>query len=122
MKKLLMITFLVVFCAGAINAEVLSDSWKIKEAVKKDTQATTTSLKKAIKTDIKDKTKEEASVPAAKKAEKMAEIDKKLKELNAELKRVKNDKTMTETERALKIKGIQHKIDIYAKQKAALSK
>ncbi len=119
MKKILTLAMVcalsssMVFAASNFGASV-------KNAVKQDIQSTKTDLKKAVKQDIDNKTQAKTNAYAAKKAEKSKQIDAKITELNKEMKTVKNDKTITETERTLKTKALQKQINYYTKQKAAL--
>lgn len=84
----------------------------------------TNDLKNAVKADINNSvnaaTTAHNNTAAAKKAEKIAQINAKLVDLNKQLEAVKADKNITETERTLKIKTLQSQIDFYNKQKTAL--
>ena len=122
MKKILTISMVLAlsmstcFAANALTTAVKSDLSAVKSAVKSDVSAT----KSAVKSDIKAKQEAQNSTAAAKKQEKIKQIDSKLAELNKEMKTVKEDKTITETQRTLQVKTIQRQIDFYNKQKAAL--
>ena len=77
-------------------------------------------VKNAVKQDIVNQKQAQTNTAAAKKEEKIKQIDTKLSDLNKELSSVKNDKSITETERTLKTKTLQRQIDFYNNQKKAL--
>ncbi len=121
MKKLLAIAFVAALGVNVVCAGVLSDAVKsTAKAAKADAKASASSLRSAVKTDVENAAKAHTSTATAKKAEKIKQIDNKIADLNKQLTTVKKDKTITETERTLKMQRLQSKIDFYNKEKAAL--
>ena len=126
MKKILTIA-LVLTISTSLSYAANSFSSSLKSAVKQDIANTKSavksdvnSVKSAVKQDIENQKKAQESTAAAKRAEKIAQINSKLDELNKELKAAKTDKTITETERVLKVRTIQRQIEFYNNQKKAL--
>jgi hypothetical protein len=126
MKKIL-ITTLALTMISALSYADNSFGTSLKNAVKQDISATkssvkstVTDIKTAAKQDVENAKQEQATTAAAKKAEKLKQIDAKLDSLNEELTVVKNDKGITETERTLKSRTLQRQIDFYNNQKKAL--
>ncbi len=101
---------------AAAKSDIKTTAKDVKTAVKKDISDTKTAVKK----DIENEKKAQASTAAAKKAEKIKQIDSKLTSLNKEMASVKADKNITETERTLKTRTLQRQIDFYNNQKKAL--
>ncbi len=126
MKKLLVLGVITVLSATSVFAQnstfntlknsIKSDVQTAKKAVKQDIQNT----KANAKAKAQENRKAQDNAAAQKKAEKIKQIDAKLVELNKELASVKADKTITETERTLRMGSIQKQINFYNKQKAAL--
>lgn len=126
MKKTLTLLFVLSLISSTTLA-ANSYGTSLKNAVKQDFAAVKTDIKTsakevktAVKNDIANERQAQATTAAAKKAEKIKQIDAKLAELNKEMTSVKADKTITETERVLKIKTLQRQIDFYNNQKKAL--
>ena len=116
MKKLFA---LIMILAVTSSASYASSFWKdVKTSFKKDVKAT----KQAIKTDIENSKKERAAEKAANKNASLKEVNDKLTELNKEMKAVKADKNITETQRTIEIKLLQKQIDFYKKQKQEIQK
>jgi len=114
MKKLLALGAIVALTTSLTFAAGFGDAFKdAANAAKAD-------LKSAVQADINNAKKANADAASAKKAEKIAEINKKLSALESQLKSVKADKSITETERALKVRSIERQIEYFNKQKAAL--
>ena len=101
---------------SAVKNAVKQDIRNTKSAVKSDIKA----VKTSVKQDIANEKQAQANTAAAKKAEKIKQINSKLAELNKEMKTVKEDKNITETERTLKVRTLQRQIDFYNNQKKAL--
>ena len=101
---------------SAVKNAVKQDIRNTKSAVKSDIKA----VKTSVKQDIANEKQAQANTAAAKKAEKIKQIDSKLAELNKEMKTVKEDKNITETERTLKVRTLQRQINFYNNQKKAL--
>lgn len=124
MKKIFSLSLMAVLAFSTIGANAAS-SFKttlkdVKSAAKADAQATRTNLKNAVKADITNAKNEASSTAAAKKAEKIAQIDKKINDLNTRIAAIKKQKDITETQKALQIAPLQKQVDYYTKQKAAL--
>ena len=116
MKKLLT---LITILAVTSSATYASSFWRsLGNAVKQDVKET----KQAIKTDIENSKKEQAKENEARKKESLKEVNDRLTALNKEMKAVKNDKTITETERVIKIKILQKQIDFANQQKKDIQK
>ena len=133
MKKILSLSILLALTTGASFAA--SDFGKsLKNAVKSDIQTmknnakqTNSDLKNAVKADIEAK-KAEAKAQqlanqkeaAAKKEAKIKEVEKQISALKKELNEVNSSTTITRTEKTLRTKAINKKIEIYNKQLEAL--
>ena len=116
MKKLLALIMILVVTSSTSYA---ASFWQeLKNSFKKDVNAT----KQAIKKDIDNTKKEQAAEKAAQKKTSLKEVNDKLTALNKEMKEVKADKNITETERTIKIKLLQKQIDFYKKQKQDIQK
>jgi hypothetical protein len=109
MKKLLTLIMILTVSTSATYASFWKD---IKNAFKQDVKAT----KQAVKADIENTKKEQAAEAAAKKKASLKEVNDRKAALNKELREVKADKTITETERTVKVKLLQKQIDITNKQ------
>jgi len=116
MKKILVLVMALVVSTSASYAASFWSS--IKSAFKQDVKAT----KQAIKTDINNSKSAQAKAAAARKKESIKEINSQLSVLNKEMKTVKNDKNITETERVIRTKALQKQIDFYNKRKKELQK
>ena len=111
MKKLLT---LITVLAVTASASYATSFWgSVRDAFRQDVKET----KQAIKADIENSKKEHAAEEAARKKEALKEVNDKLTTLNKEMKAVKTDKNITETERTIKIKLLQKQIDFANKQK-----
>ena len=126
MKKILTIALMMAM-ATSVTFAANSFGSAVKNAVKQDiantksaVKTTAKDVKTAVKQDIANEKKAQATTAAAKKAEKIKQIDSKLTELNKEMTATKADKNITETERVLKTKTLQRQIDFYNNQKKAL--
>ena len=120
MKKILTIAMVLILSTSTSFAAT-SFAASLKNAIKTDYRNTKASFKSAIKSDINNAKKENEQAAAAKKAEKLKQINAKLDELNKEMNTVKNMKYgITESERTLRINILQRQINFYNKQKAAL--
>lgn len=115
MKKIFLTLMALSLCTS-ISFAATTYGTNVKNAIKQDIQQTKASVKK----DIQTKQDANNAQATAKKQEKIKQIDTKLNELNAEMKKVKADKTITETERTLKTTSLQRQINMYTKQKQAL--
>ncbi len=125
MKKTLSALMVIAFCTGITFAA--NQNVTLKDAIKRDVNQTKQAIKKdisnskeAAKKDSQARQQAQNDAAKARKAEKVKQIDSKLKDLNAQMKTVKNDKNITETERTMKTRSIQRQIDFYTKQKEAL--
>ncbi len=92
----------------------------LKQQIKNDFKQTKSDVKSAIKADVENNRKANQQANNAKKQQKISEIDAKIKDLNSQIASVKKDKTITETERTLKLNRLQSQVNYYNKQKAAL--
>lgn len=126
MKKIFTIALMMTM-ATSVTFAANSFGSAMKNAVKQDiantksmVKTTAKDVKTAVKQDIANEKQAQASTAAAKKAEKIKQIDSKLAELNKEMTATKADKNITETERVLKTKTLQRQIDFYNNQKKAL--
>ena len=126
MKKILTTALIMTMFTGASFAATNFGN-AVKNAVKQDiantksaVKTTVQDVKTAAKQDMENQKKAQESTAAAKKAEKLKQIDSKLDELNKELTSVKKDTSITETERTLRIKTLERQIEFYNKQKKAL--
>ena len=114
MKKLLT---LIMILAVSSSATYASSFWKdVRNSFRQDIKAT----KQAINTDIenakKAQEKEQAAQTAANKQKSLKEVNDRKAALNKEMKEVKADKTISETERTIKVKLLQKQIDFANKQ------
>ena len=110
MKKLLA---LIMIFAVTSSASYAASFWQeLRNSFKKDVNAT----KQAIKTDINNTKKEQAAEKAARKKASLKEVNDRLTALNKEMKEVKADKNISETERTIKVKLLQKQIDFANKQ------
>ena len=130
MKKLLTILMMMTVCTYGANA-ANSYTKSVKNAIKQDinnaktqTKQNNQALKNAVKKDIDNKiqadTKARQDATAAKKAEKIKQIDGKLTQLNKQKETIENDKNITLTEKTVRLRTVQNQIDFYTKQKEAL--
>lgn len=115
MKKLLVLIMILTVSSSATYA---SSFWKdVRNSFRQDVKAT----KQAIRTDIanakKEHEKEQAVYTSARKKEALKEVNNNLYNLNKEMKAVKYDKNITETERVIKMRVLQKQIDFCNKQK-----
>ena len=111
MKKLLtLIMVLAVTSSASYGASFWSS---VRDAFKRDVKET----KQAIRADIENSKKEQAAEAAARKKAALQEVNDKLTALNKDMRAVKADKNITETERTIKIKLLQKQIDFANKQK-----
>ena len=115
MKKLLALGVILTLSTSMSMAASNYGS-ALKNAIKQDIQ----NSKQEIKADIDAKAKANMAASEAKKAEKIKQIDAKLDTLNKELKEVKSSKTMTNTEKTIRMNSLNRQIEYYNKQKAAL--
>lgn len=105
--------------AISTSASYAASFWSsIKNAFRQDVKAT----KQAIKTDINNSKNAQAQAAAARKKESIKEINNQLSVLNKEMKTVKNDKNITETERVIRTRALQKQIDFYNNRKKELQK
>ncbi len=116
MKKILtLLTILTLTTSMSFASNSFTD------AVKTDFNNAKTDISNAVKADINNAKQQHNTAAAAKKAEKLKQIDAKLDELNKEYNTVKNQQFgITESERSLRLNVLQRQIDFYNKQKAAL--
>jgi len=116
MKKLLV---LIMVLAVSSSASYASSFWSsVRKAFRQDVQAT----RQAIQADIEASKKEQAEVTATRKKEALKEVNSNLYTLNKEMRAVKNDKNISETERVIKIRLLQKQIDFCNKQKKDIQK
>ena len=121
MKKLLTIMLSMVLRIGIASASTFSNAVKSTgNAVKSDVKSTANSVKNAAKTDLQNKQAKKTSKVQQKREAKIKKLDNKLAKLNKKMNNVKNDKTITETERVIKMKKIQSEINVVKQEKAAL--
>jgi len=115
MKKLLALVMVLAVTSSATYAGSFWDS--LRNAFRQDVKET----RQAIRTDIenakKAQEKAQAEENAARKKEALKEVNARLTTLNKEMKQVKADKNITETERVIKVKVLQKQIDFANKQK-----
>lgn len=116
MKKILVLIMALVVSTSASYAASFWSS--VKNAFRQDVKAT----KQAIKTDINNSKNAQSQAAAARKKESLQEINNRLSVLNKEMKTVKNDKNITETERVIRTKALQKQIDFCNKQKKEIQK
>ncbi len=114
MKKLLT---LIMVLAVTSSATYASSFWKeVRNSFRQDVKAT----KQAIRADIEkskiEQEKAQAQEKAAKKKASLKEVNDRKTALNKEMKEVKSDKNISETERTIKVKLLQRQIDFANKQ------
>ena len=114
MKKLLT---LIMVLAVSSSATYASSFWKeVRNSFRQDVKAT----KQAIRADIEkskiEQEKAQAQEKAAKKKASLKEVNDRKTALNKEMKEVKSDKNISETERTIKVKLLQKQIDFANKQ------
>jgi len=115
MKKIFSILMLMTLtCSVSFGANAYTN------AIKQDIKNTKNDIKSAVKQDVQTKVQASTNTATVKREEKIKQLDKTINGLNDELLRIKNDNTLTQTEKTLKSKGIEHQINFYKKQKAAL--
>ena len=120
MKKLLT---LIMVLAVTSSATYASSFWKdLRNSFKQDVKAT----KQAIRADIEkskiEQEKAEAQEKATRKREALKEVNTNLYNLNKEMRTVKADKNISETERVIKVRILQKQIDFCNKQKKDIQK
>ncbi len=120
MKKLLTLIMVLVVSSSATYA---SSFWKdLRNSFRQDVKAT----KQAIRADIEnakaEQEKAQAQEKAAKKKASLKEVNDRKTALNKEMKEVKSDKNISETERTIKVKLLQKQIDFCNKQKKDIQK
>ena len=108
MKKLLTLIMVLAVTSSA----------SLRNAFRQDVQST----KQAVKADIEKSKKEQAAQTAANKQKSLKEVNARLTALNKEMKEVKADKNITETERTIKVNILQKQIDFANKQKQNIQK
>ena len=110
MKKLLT---LIMILAVSSSATYASSFWKdVRNSFRQDVKAT----KQAVRADIENSKKEQAAETAAKKKASLKEVNDRKAALNKEMREVKADKTISETERTIKVKLLQKQIDFANRQ------
>ena len=115
MKKLLT---LIMVLAVSSSATYASSFWKeLRNSFRQDVKAT----KQAIRADIEkskiEQEKAQAQEKATRKREALNEVNTNLYNLNKEMRTVKADKNISETERVIKVRILQKQIDFCNKQK-----
>ena len=120
MKKLLT---LIMVLAVSSSATYASSFWKdLRNSFRQDVKAT----KQAIRADIEkskiEQEKAQAQEKATRKRDALKEVNTNLYNLNKEMKDVKADKNISETERTIKVKLLQKQIDFCNKQKKDIQK
>ena len=120
MKKLLTLIMVLAITSSATYA---SSFWKeLKNSFRQDVKAT----KQAIRADIENSKKEQeqaqATAAATRKREALKEVNTNLYNLNKEMRTVKADKNISETERVIKVRILQKQIDFCNKQKKDIQK
>ena len=120
MKKLLT---LIMVLAVSSSATYASSFWKdLRNSFRQDVKAT----KQAIKTDIEkskiEQEKAQAQEKTTRKREALKEVNTNLYNLNKEMRTVKADKNISETERVIKVRLLQKQIDFCNKQKKDIQK
>ena len=116
MKKILVLIMALVVSTSASYAASFWSS--IKNAFKQDVKAT----EQAIKTDIQNSKNAQTQAAATRKKEALKEVNDKISALNKDMKTVKNNKNITETERTIRINALQKQIDLYNKEKKEIQK
>ena len=105
------------------SASYAASFWSsIRDAFRKDVKATKQAIKADYENTKKEQEKAQAAEKAARKKEALNEVNNNLNNLNKEMKEVKSDKNITETERVIKVKLLQKQIDFYNKQKKDIQK
>ncbi len=120
MKKLLT---LIMVLAVTSSATYASSFWKdLRNSFKQDVKAT----KQAIRADIEkskiEQEKAQAQEKATRKRKALKEVNTNLYNLNKEMRTVKADKNISETERVIKVRILQKQIDFCNKQKKDIQK
>ena len=110
MKKLLTLIMILVLSSSASYAASFWSS--LKDAFRRDVNTT----KQAINTDIENAKKEQAAQTVANKRKSLKEVNDRKAALNKEMREVKADKTISETERTIKLKLLQKQIDFANRQ------
>lgn len=120
MKKLLT---LIIVLAVSSSATYASSFWKdVKKSFRQDVKATKQAVRADIENVKKEQEKEKAAQKAANKQKSLKEVNDRLAVLNKEMKEAKTDKNISETERTIKVKLIQKQIDFANKQKKDIQK
>lgn len=120
MKKLLT---LIMVLAVSSSATYASSFWKdLRNSFRQDVKAT----KQAIRADIEkskiEQEKAQAQEKATRKRDALKEVNTNLSNLNKEMRTVKADKNISETERVIKVRILQKQIDFCNKQKKDIQK
>ena len=120
MKKLLALIMVLALTSSATYA---SSFWKeLRSSFRQDIKAT----KQAIRADIEkakvEQEKVQAQEKATRKSEALKEVNTNLSNLNKEMRTVKADKNISETERVIKVRILQKQIDFCNKQKKDIQK
>ena len=119
MKKLFTI-FTILLLSASLSYGATTTTYNAKQQLKQNLNKTKTDFQSAVKSDIENAKKQNTIQTNQKKQEKINQIDQKINQLNKEIESVKADKTITETERTLKLTKLQHQLNYYNKQKEAL--
>ncbi len=114
MKKLLT---LIMVLAVSSSATYASSFWKdLRNSFRQDVKATKQAIRADIEKSMIEQEKAQAQEKAAKKKASLKEVNDRKTALNKEMKEVKSDKNISETERTIKVKLLQKQIDFANKQ------
>ena len=127
MKKYLILMLALSLGVGGSFAASFGDS--LKNAVKSDLNNVKSAVQQDIKTQQQEAQKQKAKENKAKidainkeRNEKLSPIETEIKAKEAQIKSTKNDKTITETERTIRLKTYQRQLDSLNNKKTNINK
>ena len=120
MKKLLV---LIMVLAVTSSATYASSFWKeLRNSFRQDVKATRQAIRADIENAKAEQEKAQAEEKATRKREALKEVNTNLYNLNKEMRTVKADKNISETERVIKVRILQKQINFCNKQKKDIQK
>ena len=127
MKKYLVLMLMLSVGVGASFAASFGDS--LKNAIKSDLNSVKSAVQQDVKNQQQEAQKQKAAQNKAKidsinkeRKEKLPPIETEIKAKEAQIKSTKNDKTITETERIIRLNAYQRQLNNLNNKKANINK
>ena len=127
MKKYLALALMLSIGVGASFAASFGDS--LKNAIKSDLNSVKSAVQQDVKNQQQEAKKQKAAQNKAKidsinkeRKEKLAPVETEIKAKEAQIKSIKNDKTITETERTIRLNTYQRQLNSLNNKKANINK